>query len=51
MWPAMMHEAAGVSCELPLAGCEPKATVAVISGYLNRWGVEFVSMKNGKDVD
>jgi hypothetical protein len=37
--------------DLPLAGCEPKATLAVISDYLNGLGVKSVSKKYGKDVD
>ena len=40
-----------VSCRPPLAGCESKATLAAISGYLNGLGVESMSMKCGKDVD
>jgi hypothetical protein len=32
-------------------GCEPKATLTAISGYLNGLGVESMSMKYGKDVD
>jgi hypothetical protein len=32
-------------------GVRAEATLAAISGYLNRLGVEFVSMKYGKDVD
>src|SRR3954451_23191935 len=32
-------------------GCEPKATLAAISGYLNGLGVESMSMQYGKDVD
>jgi hypothetical protein len=32
-------------------GCEPKPTLAAISGYLNGLGVKFVSKKYGRDVD